>query len=141
MCKPLGHLFSRHAKRYDLLFACFSQQFHQGGTLYICPHSLQKARGSLLRFRASVRAAHHVKSPSAGAEGLLTMLFIAKNQSRPNLSFKMTSCEPPSTMLVEDTSVIFALSRSSLRLSAPQLHIVERILLSEMWMLSRREPA
>lgn len=78
MCKPLGHLFSRHAKRYNLLFARFPQQFHQGGTLYIRSHSLQKARGSLLRFRASVRTAHHVKSPSAGAEGLLTMLFIAK---------------------------------------------------------------
>ena len=46
------------------------------------------------------------------------------------LSFKMTSWAPPSMMLVEDTNVIFAFfCRSSIE-SVPQLHIVERTLLS-----------
>lgn len=81
------------------------------------------------------------KSNLTHAAAPFAMLFIARNQSRPNLSFRMTSCEPPSTMLVADTSVIFALSRSSPKVSAPQLHIVERILLSEMRRLSRRGPA
>ena len=48
-------------------------------------------------------------------------------QLRPNLSLRMTSCEPPSTMLVAETSVIFAFSRSSGSVSAPQLLNVEQL--------------
>ena len=60
------------------------------------------------------------------AEEVLSSLCV--RQSRPSLSRRMTSCAPPSTILVEETSVSFALSRNSGRLSAPQLHMVERIL-------------
>ena len=57
------------------------------------------------------------------------------------LSFWMTSCAPPSTMLVAETSVIFAFSCSSLIVSAPQLHIVDLTLLSDRATLSLRLPA
>ena len=43
------------------------------------------------------------------------------------VSFRTTSCAPPSTMETEETNVSFAFSRSSGRVSAPQLHMVERI--------------
>ncbi len=43
------------------------------------------------------------------------------------VSFRRTSCAPPSTMETEETNVSFAFSRSSGRVSAPQLHMVERI--------------
>ena len=43
-------MFSRHAKRHAVLRARFLQQFHQGGTLYICPHALQKPSQSVCAF-------------------------------------------------------------------------------------------
>ena len=56
-------------------------------------------------------------------------------------SLSTTSCAPPSTMLTEDTSVSFAFFCSSGIVSAPQLHIVERTLLSVRFTLSFRLPA
>lgn len=41
------------------------------------------------------------------------------------VSFRITSCAPPSMMLVDDTSVILAFSLSSGIVIAPQLHIVD----------------
>ena len=43
-------MFSRHAKRHALLRTRFLRQFHQGGTLYICPHALQKPSQSVCAF-------------------------------------------------------------------------------------------
>ena len=57
------------------------------------------------------------------------------------LLFRITSCEPPSTMLVEETSVSFAFLRRSARFSTPQLHIVERTLPRVTARLSLRLPA
>ena len=57
------------------------------------------------------------------------------------LSLSMTSCAPPSTMLVEDTSVILAFCCNSGILIAPQLHIVDLTLLSVRFTLSFRLPA
>ena len=48
--KLSGHMFSRHAKRHALLHTRFLRQFHQGGTLYICPHALQKPSQSVCAF-------------------------------------------------------------------------------------------
>ena len=57
------------------------------------------------------------------------------------LSFRSTSCAPPSTMLVAETSVSFAFACNSGMESAPQLHIVERTLESVSPTLSLSEPA
>ncbi len=57
------------------------------------------------------------------------------------LSLSSTSCAPPSTMLTELTRVSFAFSRSSAISSAPQLHMVERILASVISRLWCRLPA
>ena len=43
-------MFSRHAKQHALLRTRFLRQFHQGGTLYICPHALQKPSQSVCAF-------------------------------------------------------------------------------------------
>ncbi len=43
-------MFSRHAKRHALLRTRFLRQFYQGGTLYICPHALQKPSQSVCAF-------------------------------------------------------------------------------------------
>lgn len=56
-------------------------------------------------------------------------------------SFKTTSCAPPSTILVEETSVIFAFSCNSGIVKAPQLHIVDLILLKVKPTLSFKLPA
>lgn len=44
------------------------------------------------------------------------------------LSLRITSCAPPSTIEVDDTSVIFALLWNCGMVIEPQLHIVEMIL-------------
>ena len=59
----------------------------------------------------------------------------------PLFSLRMTSCAPPSMILVEDTSVSLAFCCNSLMLSAPQLHMVERILLSVRSTFSLSGPA
>ena len=56
-------------------------------------------------------------------------------------SFRMTSCAPPSTILVEETSVRTAFSCSSSIESAPQLHIVDLTFESDKATLSLRDPA
>ena len=56
-------------------------------------------------------------------------------------SLTSTSCAPPSTMEVAETRVSFAFFWSSGMFKAPQLHIVERILLSVVIRLSCKEPA
>ena len=40
--KLSGHMFSRHAKRHSCFCVRFLRWCHQRGTLYICPHALQK---------------------------------------------------------------------------------------------------
>lgn len=57
------------------------------------------------------------------------------------LSFNTTSWAPPSTILTDDTRVSLALLWNSGMLKAPQLHMVERTLLSVMLRLSWRLPA
>ena len=57
------------------------------------------------------------------------------------VSFWMTSWAPPSTMLVEETSVRTAFSCSSGIVRAPQLHMVWRTLLRVSATLSFRLPA
>ena len=57
------------------------------------------------------------------------------------LSFRMTSWLPPSTMLVEETTVSLAFCCSSGMESAPQLHMVERTLYSVLETPSFSEPA
>ena len=57
------------------------------------------------------------------------------------VSFWMTSWAPPSTMEVAETRVSFAFCWNSGIFSAPQLHIVERTLLSVRATLSFRRPA
>ena len=56
-------------------------------------------------------------------------------------SFWMTSCAPPSTMEVADTSVSTAFSCSSGMVSAPQLHMVDLTLARDIATLSFRLPA
>lgn len=57
------------------------------------------------------------------------------------LSFKITSCASPSTILTDETNVNLAFSYSSGIDNAPQLHMVERILLSVILKLSCKAPA
>lgn len=57
------------------------------------------------------------------------------------LSLSTTSCAPPSTMLVEEISVIFAFFWSSGMVRQPQLHMVERTLERESSTLSFKLPA
>ena len=57
------------------------------------------------------------------------------------VSFRRTSCAPPSTMETAETSVKRAFCWSSGMVSAPQLHMVERTLASVICTLSERRPA
>ena len=59
----------------------------------------------------------------------------------PRFSLRITSCEPPSTILVEETRVSFAFFWKSGMLRQPQLHIVERTFDSERVTLSFKLPA
>ena len=77
------------------------------------------------------------KNPPGGAGGMVVreIYLIAV------FSFSITSCAPPSTMEVADTSVSLAFFWSSGMVSAPQLHMVERTLLRVRPTLSFRLPA
>ena len=68
---------------------------------------------------------------------------VLNNQLLPGLteSLSSTSCAPPSTIETEDTSVSRAFSRSCSIVSAPQLHMVERILASVVSTPSANAPA
>lgn len=59
----------------------------------------------------------------------------------PLLSFWITSCAPPSTMLVAETNVRTAFFCSSGIVSAPQLHMVDLTLANDIATLSFSVPA
>ena len=48
--KLSGHMLSRHAKRHSCFCVRFLRWCHQRGTLYICPHALQKPNQSVCAY-------------------------------------------------------------------------------------------
>ena len=68
-------------------------------------------------------------------------VLLCKGNQVLGLFLSTTSWLPPSTMLVEDTTVRRAFSYSSGMVRAPQLHMVLRTLYRVVFTPSAREPA
>ena len=129
-------LFARFlAKQLSDFFRCFGSA--QQPKYHNHPLIIETWRAAFLHIKLNINA--NKKGGVATSFILLCVPYLWKIYFCA--CFTITSCAPPSTIDVADTSVILPSSFSCLRFVTPQLHIVDFILPSVRSRLDLSEPA